>query len=242
VLSPLATSDYDAYAEEYAAAVARREHGEADGDPFGVLPHLLELLGDVDGRRVLDAGWGEGYLARVLASRGARVTGIDLAPRLIEMARAKDPDGGIDYRAADLSRPLPDEVECFDGVASYLVLNDVKDYRGFATTVAAALKPRGRLVLAFNNPYGAVIHKHVTDYFDSGAVSRYRGMWAEGIKTYHHHRTLENYLDAFLAPVCGLRLAKLVDVPTGASVRGADTGLPDSVCFPRFMLLAFDKL
>lgn len=36
-------------------------------------PHLLALLGDVIGRRVLDAGCGEGYLARILAARGARV-------------------------------------------------------------------------------------------------------------------------------------------------------------------------
>jgi len=52
----------------------------------------------------------------------------------------------------------------------------VEDYRGFAATLAAVLKPGGRLVLAFNNPYGAVIRKHVADYFDSGLVSPYLGL------------------------------------------------------------------
>jgi hypothetical protein len=124
-------------------------------------------------------------------------------------------------------------------VASYLVLNDVTDYRGFASTLASVLKPGGRLVLAFNNPYGAVIHKHVIDYFDTGAVSPYRAMWADGIKTYHRHRTLQDYMDAFLGS--GLQLAKLIDVPALASVQGADTGLPDDARFPRFMLLTFIK-
>ena len=100
------TSNYDDYSAEYAAYVAQREQGGAEGDPLGILPCLLELLGDVTGRSVLDAGCGEGYLARVLAGRGARVTGIDLSPRLIEIAREKDTAGEIDYRVADLSQPL----------------------------------------------------------------------------------------------------------------------------------------
>lgn len=85
-----AVGDYDAYADQYAANVAWREQGGVDDDPFGLLPPLLELLGDTTGRRVLDAGCGEGYLARVLAARGARATGIDLSPRLIEMARRQE--------------------------------------------------------------------------------------------------------------------------------------------------------
>lgn len=51
-----------------------------------------------------------------------------------------------------LSAPLSDLTQHFDAVASYLVLNDVEDYRGFAATLAAVLKPGGRLVLALNNP------------------------------------------------------------------------------------------
>jgi hypothetical protein len=83
------------------------------------------------------------------------------------------------------------------------------------------------------------ICKHVADYFDADAVSPYRGLWAAGIKTYYHHRTLESYLDAFLTT--GLRLTKLADVAAMASVHGPDTILPESARFPRFMLLAFVK-
>src|SRR5438034_418000 len=90
---------WDTYAAEYGQWIAQREPVEvAAGSIFA---RMLELLGDLAGREVLDAACGEGYFSRVLAARGARVTGLDLSPRLIAMARAKDPDGAIDYREAD---------------------------------------------------------------------------------------------------------------------------------------------
>ena len=92
---------------------------------------------------------------------------------------------------------------------------------------------------SFNNRCGAVIRKHVADYFDSDAVSPYLGLWAAGIKTYHRHRTLEEYLDAFL--VTGLHLRKLADLTGIASVHEPGTNLPEGYRFPRFMLLAFGK-
>jgi SAM-dependent methyltransferase len=234
-----ASGDYDDFADQYATYVAWREQAGADVDPFGLLQPLLDLLGDIEGRPVLDAGCGEGYLARALAARGAHVTGIDLSQRLIELARAGDPDGTIDYQVADLAQPLPAVAGRFDAAGSYLVLNDVRDYRGFAATVAASLRPGGRLVLALNNPYSAVTDRHVTNYFDSGAVSRYRGLWEAGIQACYHHRTLENYLDAFHAG--GLRLTKLADMPALADTHGPDAYLPPGGRFPRFMLLAFTK-
>lgn len=234
-----APSRYDDFADAYAAAVAERERGGIGTDRYGILPDLLPLLGDIEGRLVLDAGCGEGYLARVLASRGARVVGIDAGPRLIEMARARDPAGEIEYRVADLSEPIPEYVGRFDAIASYLVLNDVEDYRGFAASLASMLKPGGGMAHALNNPYGAVIRKHVADYFDSGAVTPYGGLWKAGIKTYHHHRTLEEYLDAFLSQ--GRQLTKLRDLSTHASTRENAPILPEGSSFPRFTLLAFTK-
>ena len=65
--------------------------------------NLLAKLGD----NILDPGCARGYLSRLLAERGAHVTGVDISPRLIEMARAKGHLGGISYIAHNLSQPLP---------------------------------------------------------------------------------------------------------------------------------------
>lgn len=235
-----AAGGWDAGATAYEATVTQRELGGIEGDPYGILPALLDLLGDIAGRPVLDAGCGTGYLARVLAARGARVTGIDIGPNLIERARERDAAGTINYQVTDLSQPLPMQYAAsFDAIASYMVLNDVRDYRGFIATLATALRPAGRLVLALNNPYGAVLRRHVTDYFDSGVASPYRAFLALGIRASFYHRTLQEYLDACLA--AGLQLVRLVDVRGMAGEESPYSILPADVRFPRFMVLAFTK-
>jgi 2-polyprenyl-3-methyl-5-hydroxy-6-metoxy-1,4-benzoquinol methylase len=227
---------WDECAVAYGQYIANRERVDLEQD--AILSRMLELLGDLSGRETLDAGCGEGFLARVLAAHGARVTGIDLSPRLIEMARAKDPHGVIDYHVADLSRPLPQFAGRFDLIGSHLALNDVCDHRGFATTLAALARPDARVVLAFNNPYSSVVREHIADYFENGALGEYRGFSEQGIKAHYFHRTLEEYLDTFLS--AGFQLAKLVDLDV-PNHPGMPWLLPTHYRFPRFMILAFDK-
>jgi SAM-dependent methyltransferase len=239
------TSGYDQYAAEYAANVAWREQAltEEDpaGDPLGILPTMLALLGEVAGQDVLDAGCGEGYLARILAARGARVTGVDLAPRLIELAGHKGSPGEIVYRAADLSVPQPDLEARFDAVASYLVLNDVEEYRGFVETLARSLKTGGRAVLGFNNPYSYMLRRGLgSSYFASGSMHPC-GLSSVGVQVSFYHRTLPEYLDAFLD--AGLRLTKMVDLerPSMAARRASGEALPTHDQLPHFTVLAFSK-
>jgi SAM-dependent methyltransferase len=225
---------WDEHADAFGRFVARRERENLATDP--IIAAMLDLLGDIAGQEMLDACCGEGFFARVLAERGARLIGVDRWPRLIEMAREKDPAGAIEFPQGDLGRPLPELEGRFGRIASHLALNDVQDYRRFAATLASLARADGRIVLAFNNPYSAVVRGHVADYFESGTLGVLRGMWSQGIEAHYYHRTLEDYLDAFLG--AGLRLAKLVDVPDRA---GLDWLLPAECRFPRFMVLAFDK-
>jgi SAM-dependent methyltransferase len=234
------TNTYDEFASQYAEMVAAQE--QAGVAPGSNMARFLGVIGDVSGLTALDAGCGEGYLSRILAQRGARVTGIDISPKLIEIARTKGPDGSIAFQVADLSQPLPAYQAHFDLVASYFVLNDVYDYRGFLATLSATLKPAGRLVIFMNNPYSLVIRSHVTDYFvASGQRLPYRGLTEEGVKVYFWHRTLEEYLAASFA--VGLQLQRLVDVPTpeGSFRRWSDTLIPEGYHFPFFTILSLIK-
>jgi 2-polyprenyl-3-methyl-5-hydroxy-6-metoxy-1,4-benzoquinol methylase len=228
------TNPWDEYAAEYGRWLAERE--PLNPVRREIVARTLELLGDIDGRETLDAGCGEGFFSRILTSHGARVTGVDLSPRLIAMAREQDRAGMMDYRVGDLSQPLPDLAERFERIASFLALNDVRDYQGFALTLASLASPGARAVLAFNNPYSAVVREHVTDYFASSAMGAYGGLWQAGVKARYYHRTLEEYLDAFLA--AGLQLTKLADVE---DLFGLEWLLPGECRFPRFMVLAFEK-
>jgi 2-polyprenyl-3-methyl-5-hydroxy-6-metoxy-1,4-benzoquinol methylase len=230
---------YDAFAAQYAAMVERREAAGIAADP--VVPPLLEQIGDVTGLAALDAGCGEGYLARLLAALGAHVTGMDASPQLIAMARAKDPAGAIEYRVADLSQPLPDYAARFDLIASHFVLNDVEDYQGFLATLGACARPGARVVLSLNNPYSFVVRGHIRDYFDAGRPVSYRGMAQQGVPVHFYQRTLEQYLDACFA--AGLSLRKLVDVPTpeGSFMRQPGILIPEGHHFPFFTILRLTK-
>jgi 2-polyprenyl-3-methyl-5-hydroxy-6-metoxy-1,4-benzoquinol methylase len=237
---PATTNAYDEFASQYADMMAAQEAaGVAQGS---AMARFLEAVGDVSGLTVLDAGCGEGYLSRILAQRGANVTGVDISPRLVEMARAKEPGGAIPYHVADLSQPLPTYQAHFDLVASYFVLNDVYDYEGFLATMSALLKPAGRLVIFMNNPYSLVLRGHITDYFAfSGRRVPYRGLMEEGVKVFFWHRTMEEYLSASCA--AGFQLQRLVDVPTpeGSFKRRSDTLIPEGYHFPFFTILSFVK-
>ncbi len=233
------TDIYDEYAPQYARLVTAQEEAGFEHDP--IMPMFLKMLGDVSGLVTLDAGCGEGYLSRILARRGAKVTGIDIASRLIEIARAKDPEGLITYQVANLSQPLPAYRSHFDLIASRFVLNDVYDYQSFLTTLGSVARPGGRLVLSMNNPYSFVVRGHITDYFDSGKSYPYRGMAEEGVKVHFFQRTLEEYLDACFA--AGFQLQRLVDIPTpeGTFKRRNDTLIPVGYQFPFFMILSLVK-
>ena len=68
-------------------------------------PTVLQMLGDVSGRKVLDAGSGQGYFSRMLARLGATVTSMEPADALFRHSlrmEAHDPLG-IEYVQEDLT-------------------------------------------------------------------------------------------------------------------------------------------
>src|SRR3989304_6179636 len=53
-------------------------------------PAFLRFIGDLAGKRVLDAGCGEGYNTRLLARSGASMVGVDISRKMIEYAREQE--------------------------------------------------------------------------------------------------------------------------------------------------------
>jgi 2-polyprenyl-3-methyl-5-hydroxy-6-metoxy-1,4-benzoquinol methylase len=234
------SNTYDQFASQYTAMIARQEKAGVEASPL--MTPFLQVVGDVSGLTVLDAGCGEGYLSRILAQRGANVTGIDIASPLVEIARTKEFAEQISYQLADLSQPLPAYQDHFDLVTSFFVLNDIYDYRGFLTTLGSVLKHEGRLILFMNNPYSFVIRSFVPDYFASDQAFPYLGMAEAGVKVHFYQRTMEEYLDACFA--AGFQLQRLVDVrtPEGSFKRRKGSLLPEGYHFPYFTILSLVKI
>ena len=109
---------------------------------------ILDLMGDLAGRRVLDAGCGDGALICAAASRGAAATGIDPDPAMLAAARSRV--GGAARGAKFVQgrlEQLPFREASFDLVAAITVLCFVPDAGGAVREMARVLRPGGRLVL-----------------------------------------------------------------------------------------------
>lgn len=140
-----ARGSYDRVADEYTTRVA----GELTHKPFD-RARLDDLVARTAGLGPLLAlGCGPGHVAAYLAGRGARVTGIDLSPAMIEQARALHPD--LDLRVGDITA-LDVAPEQWGGIACFYAIIHVPRERVTEALdgMRQALAPGGWTLLAYH--------------------------------------------------------------------------------------------
>ncbi|HEY0066243.1 MAG TPA: class I SAM-dependent methyltransferase [Flavisolibacter sp.] len=165
-------------------------------------PMLLQLLGDVKDKKVLDAGCGEGYLSRMLADMGAKVTSVDIAEKMLELAQAREAEKprNISFAKASLT-DLSGIDEKFNIVVSNLVLNIIPVYKEVFVQLANVLDMDGTLVVSLPHPCFDGVGAGLVEIPDQGtrwSVNRYidevGGYAAHGAPTFH--RPLSAYMNA----------------------------------------------
>jgi SAM-dependent methyltransferase len=138
-------------------------------------PTCLALLGNVTGKRVLDAACGPGLYAEELVRRGASVVGFDQSPRMIDLCRGRVPNG--DFRAHDLADPLEwlDD-ESFDLVLLALAIEYVDDRVSALRELRRVLSPTGALVMSRQHPTADWL-SNGGSYFDTRIIEE---TWSKG--------------------------------------------------------------
>ena len=143
-------AQYDEFAADYQRTkeAPLRRHVEAHS--------FMQCLGDVSGLRVLDLACGDGYYSRRIRAAGAAtVTGVDISGEMIALAEAAEQHEplGIGYECADVTNlEMP---ATFDLVSAAYLLHyapDVNALRRMCRSIAACLRPGGRLVAINENP------------------------------------------------------------------------------------------
>jgi 2-polyprenyl-6-hydroxyphenyl methylase/3-demethylubiquinone-9 3-methyltransferase len=100
----------------------------------------------------LDMGCGSGVLTRALLERGARVTGVDGSPAMIEAARANTPDEGrVSWLVSDVERIAQLADSSFDGIVCSSVIEYVATPKALLEEAARLLRPEGVLVVSVPN-------------------------------------------------------------------------------------------
>jgi SAM-dependent methyltransferase len=125
---------------------------------------LVDRLDPQPGERFLDIATGTGAIALRAARAGADVTGLDLAPALIDTARRRADEEGLSVRfdVGDAEN-LPYEDDSFDVVASAIGVMFAPDHPAVARELARVCAPGGRVGLASWTP-------------DSGVAEMFRAM------------------------------------------------------------------
>ena len=188
---------YDGIAEWYDAEFATTELGQS------ACRIVLGLLGDGPGR-LLDVGCGGGAHAVAFAERGWRVTGVDVSPAQLDLARGR----GVEVVEADAGA-LPFEDASFDAAVSVFTHTDVEDFPAVVCEIARVLRDGGRFVYlgihpCFVGPHAFVHDREVPElhpgYRDTSYRTEAPGIWSEGIrsKVGARHLPLGLFVQTFL--------------------------------------------
>jgi ubiquinone/menaquinone biosynthesis C-methylase UbiE len=198
---------WNRHAELYATGCSK--YGDRNKEVLST-PVILKMLGHVAGKRVLDAGCGEGYLSRLLAESGASVTAVDYSQAFLDIARKRTPDDtAIEYVHANLEQldGLGDSV--FDVVVSSLVIQGVPHYQAAIAEIFRVLRPGGTCVLAMTHPCfssagawvkdaaGRKLYWKIDHYFDERASEIPWPPDADSTPL-NFHRTLTSYFRALI--------------------------------------------
>ena len=226
---------YDGFAEAYAAET---ESNLLNG--YYARPAILDLAGDVAGRRILDVGCGAGPLIEALCDRGAIVTGVDSSLKMLQLARRRLGDRAS-LLALDVRNPLPFPDGAFDDAIACLVLHYLRDWTAPLGEMRRVLTPGGRLVVAVNHPFVYKLIRPDADYF---AIREYRAEHAfsgQKVVLTYWHRPLHAMTAAFTE--AGFRVAVISEPPVAP---GAFDAFPDvlashpSNAFMSFLFFVLD--
>lgn len=127
---------------------------------------IFEMIGDVQGKSVLDLACGQGYYTRLFKHKGAtKVVGVDVSLEMIKDAQAEEAKNPLDiqYICEDVQN-LP-EIGQFDLVTAIYLLNYVPTKAillQICQVIFANLKPNGRFITYTDN-----INQPVETYADT---------------------------------------------------------------------------
>lgn len=156
---------------------------------------ILKLLGDINGRKVLDVGTGDGAFAYLMAKKRAKVTGIDNSAMGIQFAREnveeeKKKESWLECEFKEASAyelPFPDN--SFDAVVACEIIEHVDHPERLLSEAARVLRPDGVAIITTPHRLTKVPSdpNHVTEYFPEDMNEMMSKQFAKTeIKQTHH--------------------------------------------------------
>lgn len=136
------------------------------------IPTLLAMAETAPRTRLLDLCCGTGKAAGAAAALGAEAEGIDVSPRMVDVARRRFPGSAFDVGDAEA---IPREPDQYDAVICSFGLMHVGDTDALFNEMARVLKPGGRAALSHwvgppESPFFRIVFGAIQRFADMGAV------------------------------------------------------------------------
>lgn len=185
-------------------------------------PAFLAMLPEIRGLAGLDIGCGEGHNTRLLAQRGAQMTGLDISGRFLHYARLAEIETPLNIHYVHGSGlALPFASERFDFLTAFMSLMDMPELPRVLAEAHRILKPGGFLQFSITHPCSDTPHRHkikddqekdiamtlggyfhriggdVEEWSFSGAPPEVRDQW-DAFKVPRHNHTLSEWLNTLI--------------------------------------------
>lgn len=141
-------SSYDKFAKQYSKSMSEK------GDYFHqtqIDPFVYSIIGNPKGKVIYDIGCGNGYMARNLAGKGAKVFASDISRNLIKEAKKKSRNLDVQYAVHDAIDFSLYRSDCFDIVVMNMVIHYIKDLNKLFKGVSKILKKDSIFVFSTNH-------------------------------------------------------------------------------------------
>ncbi|MFA6476118.1 MAG: methyltransferase domain-containing protein [Candidatus Paceibacterota bacterium] len=144
-------AEYDNIAEAYA-----NTQDERIAKKYIYKPSLLKAIGNIEDKKIIDLGCGDGFFTREIKLLGAsEVVGVDLSPEMIKLANEKEKENplGIRYEVGDISKL--NKLGEFDMAVGGFILHYSKtkeELLGMCKSIYSNLKSGAKIVALNNNP------------------------------------------------------------------------------------------
>jgi len=188
-------------------------------------PRFTEFLPDLAGLSVIDLGCGEGRYTRSFARGGARMTGVDISPQMLEHARREEQREplGIRYELESSAQLRSFADNSFDAAVSTMALMDTPDFPVVAHEAFRVIRPGGGFYFSVLHPCfmtrestwatdeaGRVVGRRISNYWDESPYTEEWGFEnAPPFTIVYFPYRLEDYINGLCA--AGFRIERAAE-------------------------------
>ncbi len=228
--SPVPPNQYDSFADKYLNGLDKKPH-----NAFYERPAMIQMMPDVRGKTVLDAGCGNGWYAEHLLEAGANVTVVDASEKMLENVQVRT-SGKVECVLWDLNKPLTwAKSDSFDFVFSSLTLHYLQNWTIVLSEFSRVLRHSGRLLFSIHHPFADWQIFRKENYF---ATTKIEDDW--GFPVHFYRRSLSAIMDAVID--AGFQIEKLIEpFPTEEFLKIDPNGHQTLTTSPLFLILLCRK-